>query len=84
MKEHHIPSHNSKLTAKVLLDTGAKYQLFRKGFKIIASKTKIIKSAQTKVMSANGANLSPIGQCDFTFQLGKKHLMDRFLVHQDL
>ena len=35
-------------------------------------------------MSASGANLGPIGQCDLTFKLRKKQFMDRFIVLQDL
>ena len=35
-------------------------------------------------MSASGANLGPVGQCDFLFWLGNKYFMDRFIVLQDL
>ena len=35
-------------------------------------------------MSASGANLGAVGQCDLTFQLGSKYFMDRFIILQDL
>ena len=35
-------------------------------------------------MSACGANLGPIGQCDLKFRLGNKQFMDRFIILQDL
>ena len=35
-------------------------------------------------MSASGANLGIIGQCDLTLSLGSKQFTERFIILQDL
>ena len=55
-----------------------------KFFNWLLQTTKLSKVHTHKVMSASGANLGPIGQCDLTFWLGNRYFMDRFIILQDL
>ena len=68
-----------------LLETWGKniYNVLKKFFKSSPQTPQLLKVSTHKVTSASRANIGPVGQCDLTFRLGNKKLMDRFVL-QDL
>ena len=61
------------IVTTALLDTGANISVVsEKFFRSLPQTPQLLKIHAHKVMSASGANLGPIDQCDLTFRLGKK------------